>query len=89
MKNRSAVEVLDDHLRESQTGPIENDLSRKYALDLLVLTGRDIYRGHDGLRQLARMLREELPNAKLQYLTRLAEDELGSGDVRRAFILAI
>ena len=43
---RSGAEVLDDHLRESQTGSIEDDLARNYAEDVVILTGRGIYRGH-------------------------------------------
>lgn len=77
LQRRSAAEVLDDHLRESQTGSIEDDLARNYAVDLVVLTGRGIYRGHDGLRQLARLLNEELPNAGFEYRTRLVEGEMG------------
>lgn len=74
---RSAEEVLDDHLSESQTGTIEADLARNYAHDLVVLTGRGVYRGHDGLRQLAQLLREELGEATFEYRTRLVEGEMG------------
>lgn len=74
---RSTAEVLDDHLRESQVGSVEADLARNYAVDLIVLTGRGVFRGHDGLRQLAQLLREELPNASFEYRTRLVEGELG------------
>lgn len=74
---RSTAEVLDDHLRESQVGSVEADLARNYAADLIVLTGRGVFRGHDGLRQLAQLLREELPNASFEYRTRLVEGELG------------
>ncbi len=76
-RSRSAAEVLDDHLRESQVGLVEDDLARNYAEDLIVLTGRGTYRGHDGLRQLAQMLREELPKAVFEYRTRLVEGEIG------------
>lgn len=75
--HRTAVEVLDDHLRESQVGSIEDDLARNYAPDLVVLSGRGIHRGHDGLRQLAELLRQELPNATFEYGTRLVEGEMG------------
>ena len=73
---RSAAEVFDDHLRESQAGSVEDDLARNYADDLVVLTGRGIYRGYDGLRYLAQRLREELPNARFEYRTRLVEGEM-------------
>ena len=74
---RSGAEVLDDHLRESQTGSIDDDLARNYAEDVVILTGRGVYRGHDGLRELAKRLGEELPNAAFKYHTRLFEGELG------------
>lgn len=75
--SRSSAEVLDDHLRESQSGSIEDDLARNYSRDLGVLTGRGIYRGYDGLRELNRLLQEQLPNATFEYRTRLAEGEMG------------
>lgn len=80
MKNvmhRSAREVLDDHLRESKEGSIEADLARNYSHDLVVLTGRGVYRGHDGLRQLGEFLRKELPDGSFEYQTVLVDGEMG------------
>lgn len=77
LQERSAAEVFEDHLRESQVGSVEADLARNYATELVVLTGRGVFRGHDGLRQLAQRLREELPNASFAYRTQLLEGELG------------
>jgi hypothetical protein len=74
---RSAKDVLDDHLRESQVDSVEVDLARNYAEDLVVLTRHGVYRGHDGLRQLAERLRQELPDAVFEYRTRLVEGEIG------------
>lgn len=75
--NRSAKEVLDDHLRESKEGSVEADMARNYAEDLVVLTRDGVYRGHDGLRQLAERLRQELPDAVFEYHICLVEGELG------------
>jgi hypothetical protein len=75
--NRSAKEALDDHLRESREGSIEADLGRNYAEDLVVLSGHGVYRGHDGLRQLAEMLRKELPDSTFEYRTHLVEGDVG------------
>jgi hypothetical protein len=36
-RNRSPEEVLDDHLHESQTGSIDDDLPRNYAPDVVIL----------------------------------------------------
>lgn len=76
-RHRSTAEILDDHLRESQVGSVDVDLARNYATDLIVLTSRGVFRGHEGLRRLAQHLREELPSASFEYLTRLVEGELG------------
>ncbi|MBN9426503.1 MAG: nuclear transport factor 2 family protein [Burkholderiales bacterium] len=75
--HRSPAEVLDDHLRESQHGSVEDDLVRNYAEELIVLTGGGVFRGHDGLRQLAQRLREELPDATFEYTARVVEGEVG------------
>lgn len=76
-RHRSPQEVLDVHLRESQDGLIEDDLARNYSEDLVVLTGRGVYRGHNGLRQLAEFLRHELPEGTREYRTVLVEGETG------------
>lgn len=77
IKHRAPAEVLDDHLRESQHGTVEDDLARNYAEDLVVLTASGVFKGHDGLRQLAQRLREELPDAVFEYKNLLVEGELG------------
>jgi hypothetical protein len=64
-------------LKESQEGSVEADLARNYAEDVVVLSGRGVHRGHDGLRQLAEMLRKELSNSTFEYHTRLVEGEVG------------
>jgi hypothetical protein len=74
---RSSDEVLEDHLRESQDGSVDDDLERNYAEDVVVLTGQGLFRGREGLRQLAGMLNEELGRATFKYRTRLVEGEIG------------
>jgi hypothetical protein len=73
---RSTQEVFDDHLREGRVGSVEDDLPRNYAEDVAVLTGHGIYRGHDGVRHLAQLLREELPDAMFEYHTTLVDGEI-------------
>lgn len=73
---RTAREVLDDHLRQSKDGSLEDDLARNYAEDVVLLTGRGVYRGHDGVRELTRLLREQLPDAEFEYRTTLVEGEV-------------
>lgn len=76
-RKRSPAEVLDDHLRESLAGSIEDDLLRNYSTELIVLSVRGIHHGHDGLRTLNRLLAQELPNARFEYRTRFVEGEIG------------
>jgi hypothetical protein len=88
--NRSPKEVLDDHLREGQEGSVESDLARNYAEDVITLSRHGICRGHDGLRKLAEMLRNELPNCTFEYHTRLVEGDVGflewSGRSENAYV---
>lgn len=58
---RTAREVIEDHLNLSKNGTIDEDLQRNYAEDVLLLTTYGIYRGHDGLRTLKKILDRELP----------------------------
>jgi hypothetical protein len=65
---RTALQVLNDHLNiandwvgEPFEGLLEEDLRRNVAEDIVVLMNRGVFRGHDGVRQLAWMLAEELP----------------------------
>ncbi len=76
LRNRSTKEVLEDHLRLSQSGTVDEDLTRNYAQDLIILCARGIFRGHEGLRTLNQFLQEELPNAKFEYHTVLAAEEM-------------
>jgi hypothetical protein len=83
---RSAAEVLDDHLNIAQgwgetvdfEALVEEDLRRNVAPDIVILTGRGTFRGHEGVIELARMLAEELPEHKaFQYTYRSVEGRMG------------
>lgn len=76
-EKRSAREVLDDHLRESQAGSVEADLARNYAEDVVVLMRGKAHHGHEGVRGLARLLRQELPNARFEYCSCVVAREFG------------
>jgi hypothetical protein len=77
LKNRSAREVLDDHLNIAQRWEggsvdletiVQKDLRRNVAEDVVILTSRGTFRGHEGVMQLAQMLGEELPeHAAFEY----------------------
>jgi hypothetical protein len=75
-RNRTAEEVLEDHLSESKDGSIEDDLRRNFSEHLVILTGHGVFRGHEGMRKLNRQLQEELPEAELVYRTKLVAGEM-------------
>jgi SnoaL-like domain len=70
---RSTREVFADHLRLAALGDLEQDLARNAAEDVVMLTGRGVFRGHDGVRELARQLMEEIPSGRWTYVTELYE----------------
>ncbi|GAB3137090.1 nuclear transport factor 2 family protein [Micromonospora sonneratiae] len=73
LRARSAAEVFDDHLRLSGENRFEEDIERNVSPDCVVLERRGVFRGRDGVRELARFLAEEIPDARYTYTCRLAE----------------
>ena len=69
LSTRTAQEVLDDHLilterfgvEETWQRIVEEDIRRNVSEDMVILINRGTFRGHEGVRELARMLGEELP----------------------------
>ena len=56
---------------------LEEDLRRNVAANIFILINRGVFRGHDGVRQLAWMLAEELPeHRKFQYTHVAAEGRI-------------
>jgi hypothetical protein len=86
LRNRSAREVLDDHLNIAENWGdggsmeeiLEEDLRRNVAEDIVVLMNRGTFRGHEGVRELAYMLAEELPeHTAFQYTYTAVEGKMG------------
>lgn len=73
---RTAREVLDDHLRLAHEGKLEEDIARNVAEDCVVLIGRGVFRGHDGVRELAHMLMEEVPSGEWNYVNTMVEGRM-------------
>lgn len=73
LTTRSPREVFEDHLKLAQERAFEEDITRNFASDCVVLTGRGLFRGHDGLRRLAAMLDEEIPSGEWEYRVQLVE----------------
>ena len=83
--SRTAQEVLDDHLTlaENWGGEVggevggEEDLRRNTSEDIVVLINRGTFHGHEGVRQLAHMLGEELPEHRsFEYTYRAVEGRM-------------
>lgn len=74
--NRSTEEVLNNHLRLRKQKATAEDICRDYAEDAVLLSGRGVFRGHEGVRRSAGMLKRELPGATYEYRTRLVDGEV-------------
>jgi hypothetical protein len=81
LSSRTAQEVLDDHLNIANDWmgkPFENileeDLRRNVAENIVVLISRGVFRGHEGVRKLAWMLAEELPEHRAFEYTHVAAE---------------
>jgi hypothetical protein len=82
---RTAQEVLDNHLKlnehfgaeEDWRRIVEEDLRRNASEDMVILINRGTFRGHEGVRQLAQMLSEELPEHRaFEYTYRAVEGRM-------------
>jgi hypothetical protein len=82
---RTARQVLDDHLNlaENWGGEggferiLEVDLERNTSKDIVILINRGTFRGHEGVRELARMLGEELPEQRsFEYTYKAVEGKM-------------
>jgi hypothetical protein len=81
LSRRTAREVLDDHLGIANQwvgGDFEEvlaaDLRRNVAEDIVILLNRGVFHGHDGVRQLAMMLAEELPEHRAFTYTHVSAE---------------
>jgi hypothetical protein len=81
----TAQEVLDDHLKlnehfgaeEDWRRIVEEDIRRNASEDIVILINRGTFRGHEGVRELARMLGEELPEHRaFEYTYRAVEGRM-------------
>ena len=82
LSSRTTREVLDDHLdiANSWAGEpferaLDEDLRRNVAEDIVVLINRGVFRGHEGVRQLAEMIAEKLPEHRAFQYTHVAAEE--------------
>lgn len=77
LAERSAREVLEEHLHLAKSWDFETDLKRNFDPDIVLMTTYGIYRGVEGLREKVRLLQEQLPGGKWTYHTIMVERSLG------------
>lgn len=76
MACRTAQEVFADHLERRRTKDLESDLARNYASGVVLLTAFGVFRGLDGVRTSAGILRDAVPDAQYDYRVRLVEGDV-------------
>ena len=72
LASRSKRDVF-DNLDLAQQGLLDDNITRKLLGDCVILTNRGAFRGHEGRRQLASLLQQEIPDAEHGYINRLVE----------------
>jgi hypothetical protein len=73
---RSTREVIEDHLELSGSGELEDDLDRNYDPDVVCFARDGIHRGHDGVRELAGRLRDQLPGSEFEDATVIVDGDI-------------
>lgn len=77
METQRSRSVLYDHLHKAKEGRVEDDLNSNYAEDVVFLSNYGVYHGLDGARYLAKLLNQQLPEARFHYDLIQVEGELG------------
>lgn len=90
MKERTAGEVLQDHLDLAQRGDVETDIARNFAPDCVLMTSYGTFRGHTGVREAAALLVRQMGAGEYNYIRQDWHEELAflewSADTSRASI---
>jgi hypothetical protein len=73
---RSAGDVLQDHLRLREAAELEEDLRCNYATDVVLLSARGVLRGHEGVRTSAAFLYEAAAGHDYRYHVTVADDRM-------------
>ena len=73
---RTTREVFEDHLDLAQKGDLDTDLKRNFAEDCVLLTGYGVFRGHQGVREAADLLDNQLGKVQYTYNNRLWHEEV-------------
>lgn len=77
LEGRAADEVLQDHIELRERGELEADIERNYDERVLILSGRRVFHGHDGVRESAALLGEAVDPGSYRYRTLVIGDRMG------------
>lgn len=77
LEARGPDEVLQDHIDLRERGELEADIERNYDEDVLILSGRRVFHGHDGVRESAALLGEAVDPDSYRYRTLVIGDRMG------------
>jgi hypothetical protein len=75
-RSRSTQEVFDDHLALRADDQVDVDIERNYAHDVALITLDGIFRGHDGVRKCARILKDCIGDAEVTYAVRRVDGDV-------------
>ena len=69
-RKRTTQEVFYDHLEKRKSGLVEEDIAQNYSPAVVQLTCTGIYRGHEGVREGSKVLKQSSPRATLNTTIR-------------------
>lgn len=72
---RPATDVFEDHLQKRLDGDVEGDIRSNYADDVVMLTHRGVFHGHDGVRNCAAELKRSLGGNDFRYDQKLVDGD--------------
>lgn len=77
MDGRTTEEVLHDHLARARDGDLDADIALNFDPDCVLMTSFGIFHGHDGVREAAALLDEQLGGTGYEYRRTMTHGELG------------
>jgi len=87
---RDPEEVFEDHLKLANIGAFEEDLARNYTEDIVLLTNYGDFHGHEGVREAAKLLQNQLPEGKYNYVLKRCHENIcflhWTGNSKKSFI---
>ena len=74
--HRSTEEVFEDHLALAQSGDVTTDLARNFAPNCVLLTTYGVFSGHEGCREAAKLLDQQVGRTKYVYRRKMSEGQI-------------